>query len=114
MKRVVITGLGGISPIGNNVKEIWNSIKESKSGIDYIKSFDTTNFPIKVAAEIKNLNMEEHLSKRDIKFSSKFINYARIAAKEAFIDSGLNECEFNHDRFGVYIASGIGGIERID
>jgi len=114
MKRVVITGLGGISPIGNNVNEIWNSIKESKSGIDYIKSFDTTNFPIKVAAEIKNLNMEEHLSKRDIKFSSKFINYARIAAKEAFVDSGLNECEFNHDRFGVYIASGIGGIEKLE
>lgn len=114
MKRVVITGLGGISPIGNNVKEIWKSILKGKNGIDYIKSFDTTNFPIKVAAEIKNLNMEDYLSKRDIKFSSKFISYARIAAQEAYLDSGLNKCEFNHDRFGVYISSGIGGIEKLE
>ena len=114
MKRVVVTGLGCISPVGNNVNDMWESITHGTNGIDYIKNFDTTDFAIKLAAEVKNLNMEEYISKRDIKFSSKFINYARIAAKEAYMNSGLCNADIDSDRFGVYISSGIGGIEKIE
>lgn len=114
MKRVVITGMGTICPIGNNTKEIWESILNNKSGIDYIKGNIQKETNVKIAAEIKNIKLQDYLTEREIHFNSKYINYAKIASKEAFLDSGLNADEIDHDRFGVFISSNIGGCEKIE
>ena len=114
MKRVVITGMGTICSIGNNLNEIWESILNNKSGIDNIKGIDAKETNVKVAAEVKNMNLQDYLTEREIHFNSKYINYSRIAAKEAFLDSGLNIDEIDNDRFGVFISSNIGGCEKIE
>ncbi len=113
MRRVVITGLGCVSPIGNTVEESWNSIVNNKCGIDEITYFDTTDLKVKLAAEIKNLNMNELLDPKAIRTNDKFTLYARIAANEAMKDSNLNTLDFDKNRFGCIIASGIGGISTI-
>ncbi len=112
MRRVVITGIGAVSPIGNNVDEIWNSIENNKCGIDYITRFDTTDFKVKLAGEIKNLNLNDYFDPKTIKNNDKFILYGRIAANEACKMAKLDEIE-NRDRIGVLFTSGIGGIETI-
>lgn len=114
MKRVVITGMGTICPIGNNTKEMWDSIKKNKSGIDFIKEKELDETNVKVVAEVRNMNLKDFLSDREIHFNSKYINYAKIASKEAFLDSGLSMDEIDHDRFGVFISSNIGGCEKIE
>ena len=114
MKRVVITGMGTICPIGNNTNEMWKSILNNKSGIDYIKEINLDETNVKIAAEIKNMKLQDYLTEREIHFNSKYINYAKIASKEAFLDSGLDIDEIDHDRFGVFISSNIGGCEKIE
>lgn len=113
MNRVVITGLGMVSPIGNNVKESWEGIKNKKCGIAPITHFDTTDYKVKLAGEVKGLNLEELLSFKEIKNNDKFTMYAKIAAKEAVLDSSIDLETIDHNRFGVMIASGIGGLETI-
>ena len=106
MRRVVITGLGCVSPIGNSVEETWNGIKNNKCGVNLISKFDTTDFKVKVAAEVKDLKLEEKLDPKAIRTNDLFTAYARIAANEAMADSGLNDAEFDHSRFGCVLASG--------
>lgn len=113
-KRVVITGLGVVSPIGNNLDDFWQSIKNGRCGIDFITAFDATDYSVKLAAEVKNLDTDIYFSKRDIKHNSKFMIYARIAAVQAYAQSGLATATFDHDRFGVYVSSSIGGIDNQD
>lgn len=91
MRRVVITGLGAITPIGNDVEEFWEGIKEGKCGIDEIKAFDTTNFKVKLAAEVKEYNAEKYFDRREAKRLDKFSQYAIIASREAWKDSGLDK-----------------------
>ena len=114
MRRVVITGLGAITPLGNNVEKFWEGIQAGECGIDYIKSFDTSNFKVKLAAEVKNYNPEEYFEKRETKRLDKFSQYAIIASREAWKDSGLDKEKENMERVGVVIGSGIGGIETIE
>ena len=113
-RRVVITGLGAITPIGNDVEEFWKSIKEGKCGIDEIKSFDTTDFKVKLAAEIKDYDPEKYFDKRDSKRLDKFSQYAIIAAREAWKDSKIDKENENMERVGVILGSGIGGISTIE
>ena len=113
-RRVVITGLGALTPIGNNTEEFWNSIKEGKCGIEEIKSFDISNFKVKLAAELKGYNPEDYFDKREAKRLDKFSQYAMIAAREAWKDSGLDKENENMERVGIIIGSGIGGIETIE
>ncbi len=113
MRRVVITGMGAVTPIGNSVNEMWNSIQNGVCGIDEITYFDTADYKVKLAAEIKDLDMEQYFTKRDLKFNDRFTQLARIAAKQAHLDSSL-DVQANADRVGVIIASGIGGIESIE
>lgn len=113
-RRVVVTGMGCVSPIGNTVEDLWLSIEEGRCGIDFISRFDTTDYKVKLAAEVKNLDMEQYFSKRDLKFNDRFTQFARIASKQAVQDSQLNLEEVDLDRMGVLIASGIGGIETIE
>ena len=113
-RRVVVTGMGVVSPIGNTVDELWESIEQGRCGIDKITHFDTTDFKVKLAAEVKNLDMEAYFSKRDLKFNDRFTQFASIASKQAVIDSALDLEAINLDRMGVLIASGIGGIQTIE
>ena len=113
-RRVVITGLGALTPIGNNTNEFWDGIKAGKCGIDKITKFDTTNFKVKLAAELKGYNPEDYFDRREAKRLDKFSQYAMVAAREAWQDSGLNKETENMERVGIIIGSGIGGIETIE
>lgn len=114
MRRVVITGLGAVSPIGNTVTDMWKSIELGKCGIAPITRFDTTDFKAKLAGEVKELDMEQYFSKRDLKFNDRFVQFARIATKQAMEDAQLDVSTIDANRFGVIVASGIGGIESIE
>ena len=113
-RRVVVTGLGAITPIGNNVEDFWNGIKEGKCGIDTITAFDVSNFKVKLAAEVKNYNPEEFLDKRASRRLDKFAQFAIIAAREAMKDSGINKENTDMERVGVFIGSGMGGLDTIE
>lgn len=114
MRRVVITGLGAITPIGNNVFEFWNGIKTGKCGIDEITLFDTTNFKVKLAAEVKEYNPEEYFDKKSAKRSDRYTQFSIIAAKEAIKDSKITPENTNMQRVGVIVSSGIGGMTTIE
>ena len=109
-RRVVITGLGAITPIGNNVEEFWNAIKDGKCGIDEIKGFDTSNFKVKLAGEVKAFNVEDYLDKRDAKRMDRFSHFAIVASREAWKDSGLDRENEDMTRVGIIVGSGIGGL----
>ena len=112
-RRVVITGLGAITPIGNNTEEFWKGIKEGKCGIDEITHFDITDYKVKLAAEVKGYNAEEHFDRRTAKRMDKFSQYAIVAAREAWADSKLDKEKENMERIGVILGSGIGGLETM-
>lgn len=113
-RRVVVTGLGAITPIGNDVEEFWKGIKEGKCGIDEITKFDTTNFKVKLAAEVKGYNPEEYFDRREAKRLDLYSQYAMIASREAWKDSKLDKEKENMERVGVIIGSGIGGVNTIE
>lgn len=113
-RRVVITGLGAITPIGNNTEEFWKGIKAGKCGIDEITHFDTTNFKVKLAAEVKGYNPEEYFDRKAAKRLDTFSQFAIIAAKEAWKDSKLDKETENMERVGVIVGSGIGGLETME
>lgn len=113
-RRVVITGMGAVSPIGNTVIELWESIKAAKCGIDFITLFDTTDYKAKLAAEVKNLDMESYFTARELKFNDRFTQFARIAAKQAVTASKIDPLTLNKQRYGVIIGSGIGGLQSLE
>lgn len=113
-RRVVVTGMGAVSPIGNTVEETWKSIQDYVCGIDEITHFDTTDFKVKLAGEVKDLDVEQYFTKREMKFNDRFTQFARIVAKQAIEDAKLDIESINQDRFGVIIGSGIGGVESIE
>ena len=112
MRRVVVTGLGAITPIGNNVPIFWNNLISGKVGIDKITRFDTDSFPVKLAAEVKDLDVSS-LPKRETKFDAIFVNYARLASHEAWNDAGLDMKKEDAERVGVFIATSLGGNEKL-
>jgi 3-oxoacyl-[acyl-carrier-protein] synthase II len=112
--RVLITGLGIISPIGNSISEFWQALLSGKSGIDYIKNFDATNFETKFAAEVKGLDVNNHLDRKEARRMDKFCQYAVIAAQSALDDSGLQLDQEDKEKIGVIIGSGIGGMETFE
>lgn len=114
MRRVVITGLGAVTPIGNNVTEFWNSVKKGVCGIDKITAFDTEGRKVTLAAEVKNFKPEEVLDKREARRMDRFTQFAVAAAREAFQDSGIKKEEEDLSRIGVILSSGIGGLKTIE
>lgn len=112
MRRVVVTGMGGITPIGNNVNDFWNSLKSGKNGIDVLDAEEFKESPVKLAATVKDLDLSS-LPKRDTKFDSRFTIFARIAGREAWNDSGLDIASEDAKRVGVYISTSIGGPETL-
>lgn len=116
MRRVVITGLGAITPIGNNVNDFWNNLINGVSGIDVIKRFDpyTYKLPVVIAGEVKNIDYTKYLDKKDVKRMSDFVKFAVIAAKEAISDSGLKLDKIDLTKAGVIVGTGIGGLRDIE
>ena len=113
-RRVVVTGLGTVCPVGNDVETMWENIKNGVCGIDEITHFDTTDFKVKLAGEIKNLNVEDYINKKEAKRLDRFSQLAMIASKQAYEDARLNPEEIDANRFGVILSSGIGGLETIE
>ncbi len=111
LKRVVVTGLGAITPIGNTVAEYWDGLLKGKSGAAPIKQFDASLFKTHFACEIKNFNVEDHLDRKEARKLDQFSQYAMVSATEAMADSELMEANPNLDRIGVIWGSGIGGLK---
>jgi 3-oxoacyl-[acyl-carrier-protein] synthase II len=112
-KRVVITGLGAITPIGNNVEEFWNGIKEKKCGIDKITLIDSTGYKTSLDAEVKNYEAEKYFDVKQIRRLDRSSQFAIIAAREAFEDSGITKDNTDLEKVGVFVSSGIGGLITI-
>ena len=113
-RRVVVTGLGTVCPVGNDVETMWENIKNGVCGIDEITHFDTMDFKVKLAGEIKNLNVEDYINKKEAKRLDRFSQLAMIASKQAYEDARLNAEEIDANRFGIILSSGIGGLETIE
>ena len=113
-RRCVITGLGAVTPLGNTVEEYWNGLKNGVCGIDYIKKFDTTDYKVKIAAEIKDFDPEQYMTKKDVKRNDLFAIYALAAGMQAFEDSKLDMEKEDADRIGVIVGSGVGGLMTME
>lgn len=111
MERVVITGMGAVTPIGNDVASFWEGLKTGKNGIGPISHFDTTNFKAKLAAEVKDFDPTLYMDKREAKRMDHYCHFAVAAAKQAFAQSGLTEGSFDPYRSGVFFGSGVGGLK---
>ena len=112
-KRVVITGLGAVTPIGNTAKETWANALKGKNGIAEITNIDTEQFNVHIGGEVKNLNIEDHIDRKEARRMDKFTQFAIIAADEAVKDAKLEITDDNAERIGVWIGSGIGGIQSL-
>jgi 3-oxoacyl-[acyl-carrier-protein] synthase II len=113
-RRVVVTGLGLVSPVGNNVAETWNAILAGKSGIGPITRFDASSLKARIAGEVKGFNATDYLSPKEARRMDVFIHYGMAAGIQAFRDSGLTVTDENAHRIGVNIGSGIGGLPMIE
>jgi 3-oxoacyl-[acyl-carrier-protein] synthase II len=113
-RRVVITGLGCISPVGNTVAETWSAITEGKSGIATITKFDAAPFTTHFAGEVKGFNIEDYIPAKEARHMDTFIHYGLAAGMQAMQDSGLVVTEANAERIGVIVSSGIGGLPLIE
>lgn len=112
-RRVVITGMGAVTPLGNDVDTFWSNVKEGKVGIDFIKQIDTQYLDVKIGAEVKEFNPELYMDKKEVRRLDRFEHFALAAAKMALEDSNIDLEKVNRKRFGVYIGSGVGGLNTM-
>ena len=113
-RRVVITGLGIVSPVGNNVQQAWDHIVAGRSGVDRITRFDASKLPVRIAGEVKDFDVSAYLPAKEARRMDTFIHYGMAAAIQAIRDAGLEAHPANADRIGVSIGSGIGGLPLIE
>lgn len=113
-RRVVITGLGIISPVGNDIATAWDNITNGRSGIGRISRFDASDINAQIAGEVKNFDVTEYMTAKEAKQMDTFIHYGVAAGMQAWKDSGLELSEENADRIGIIVSSGIGGLPRIE
>lgn len=113
-KRVVITGMGALSPIGNDAQTSWENALKGVNGIDTITRVDTEEYNVHLAGELKDFNIEDHISKKDARRMDRFTQYAVVAARQAVEDANLTINDDNANRIGVWIGSGIGGMETFE
>ena len=114
LKRVVVTGLGALTPLGNNVAETWENLVNGVSGAGPITHFDTTNFKTKFACEVKNFKVNEHLDRKEARKMDLYTQYAIVAAKEAIEDSGMDLETVDKNKIGVIYGVGIGGLNTLE
>ncbi|MDQ5960221.1 MAG: 3-oxoacyl-[acyl-carrier-protein] synthase, partial [Pseudomonadota bacterium] len=113
-RRVVITGLGIVSPVGNSVEQAWQNILAGRSGIARITRFDTSSFPVQIGGEVKDFDIGEYLAPKEARRMDTFIHYGMAAGIQAIKDAGLEAHPTNAERIGVAIGSGIGGLPLIE
>ena len=113
-RRVVVTGLGILSPVGNNIKEAWTTILDGKSGVSDISYFDTSSYATHFAASLSNFDVNNFLDKKEIRRTDPFIQYGLIASQECILDSGIDFNHINPERAGIALGSGIGGLGTIE
>lgn len=113
-RRVVVTGLGSISPLGNDVKTMWENIEAGQSGVDFITKVNKDDFPVHVAGEVKGFDPKDFIDKKELRKMDLFTQYAVAASKMAVEDANLTIDESNADRVGVWIGSGIGGMDTYE
>lgn len=113
-KRVVVTGVGLVTPVGNTINEFWDALLEGRSGVGKITAFDPSKFSCHFAAQIKNFDSSQYFNSKDARKTDIFVQYAISAAKSAILDSGINLEEADRNRIGVLIGSGIGGLHTIE
>ncbi|PKR79706.1 beta-ketoacyl-[acyl-carrier-protein] synthase II [Brumimicrobium salinarum] len=114
LKRVVVTGLGALTPIGNNLEEYWNALLAGKSGAAPIQQFDASKFKTQFACEIKDFNVTDYIDRKEARKLDRFSQYAMVSASEAMADSNLMESSPNVERIGVIWGSGIGGLKSLE
>ena len=110
LKRVVITGLGALTPLGNNLNDYWQGLINGVSGANLITRFDASKFKTRFACELKNFNVEDHIDKKEARRMDPYTHYALVVVKEAILDAGMDLEKINKDRVGVIWGSGIGGL----
>lgn len=113
-RRVVVTGMGAITPLGNSVDSFWNGIKEGACGVNEIKAFDTTEQKVKLAAEVKDFIPEEYIDRKEVRRMDRYCQFALAAAQQAVENSKLDLDKVNKERLGVIVGSGIGGLATIE
>lgn len=113
-RRIVITGLGTVNPIGNNVDDTWSGIRAGKCGIGPITHFDTTDFDVKIAAEVKNFNPDEWMDAKNARKMARFAQFAVAASRQAYDDANLGSAGYDSSRIGICIGNGIGGFEVLE
>jgi 3-oxoacyl-[acyl-carrier-protein] synthase II len=111
LKRVVVTGLGALTPLGNSVEEYWKGLIEGRSGATLITRFDATNFKTKFACEVKNFDPVQYLDRKEARKHDLYSQFAMAAAEQAVADSGVDLSKLNLDKAGVIWGSGIGGLK---
>ena len=112
-RRVVVTGLGIVSPIGNGIVEVWDNLLHGVSGIGVVSRFDAASMPTRIAAEVKNFTAADWMPTKEVRRSDKFIHYGLAATRMALDDAGLVIDESNAERVGVNMGSGTGGLQMI-
>ena len=113
-RRVVVTGIGLITPLGNNTEDSWQALREGKNGIRPWSMPDFDGVDVHVAAEVRNFNPEDYLSRKEVRRMDRVMHFSVVSSQEAMREAGLNEDNFDHDRMGVICATGIGGIASIE
>lgn len=113
-RRVVVTGLGAVTPVGNDVETMWGNVTAGQSGVDFLSKLDRDQFPAKVAAEVKNFDPSPYISKKDVRKMDPFTQYAVSSAQMAVQDANLTIDETNAERVGVWVGSGIGGMQTYE
>ncbi|MDH3258046.1 MAG: beta-ketoacyl-ACP synthase II, partial [Deltaproteobacteria bacterium] len=114
MRRVVVTGLGIVSPLGTGIEKNWEAALNGTSGIGRVTRFDASDFPTKIAGEVKGFNPEDYIDRKDVKKMDRFIHFAIAGAKEAMTDANLQINEDIAERTGVIMGAGLGGLESIE
>ena len=113
-RRVVLTGVGAVTPVGSNIKDFWESLVEGRTGVDYLTAFNPNPFNSQIAAEVKDYDESKFMSPKQVRRLDKFVKFAIGAAKMAVEDSGLDLEKVTRERAGVYIGSGIGGLHTVE
>lgn len=113
-RRIVITGMGAVTPIGIGITDYWNALREGRSGAGRVSFFDTTDYPSQIDAEVKNFNPETYIDKKSVRRMDRFTQFAVAAATMAIQDAGLDKAKVDPDRVGIIVGSGIGGLSTIE
>lgn len=112
--RVVITGFGLITPVGHTIEDFWNSLINGKSGVGPVAAFDASEYPTRIAAEVKNFDPLDYMDKKDVRRTDRFVQFAIAASKNALKHAGISMDAVDAEKVGVYIGSGIGGLTTFE